>query len=334
MVESQLPVGDAGEFVVYGFSPDGGWLAYSPRRIFIDPDYGLETSTINLLSNTGEQIENPIDVSRFEGTEGDVGYFVRLSQNSYWINNQLLYTPLGSIPKPGEGTMGTSIPAILDPFSGKWEGGWIDTLPYRNKILPSRFGVNEIAVSPDLARALYPTNRSGIVLYDLLNNQILWKDTKFAYYSGNIARWSPDGTMVVVGGLNLDISDRVVSLISYSGEKLTDVIDSKFTINPYPLRDLAWSPDSRLISLVISNSPDEIYIYDVQQQKFLYRCPLAGLGGYYRKMIWSPDSKWIAVSDLDSPFLIMNVQTGDMYRLLDHASIAVGWSDKFPIEWP
>lgn len=341
LVESHLPGGDTGKFIVYGFSPDGEWLAYSPWQEYASPDYGFETPTINLLSRTGVLIETPIDVSLFDDTEGDNGYFRLLSSPSYWLNDQLLFAHLYSNPYPGGGSKSTSIPKIINPFTGEWGGEWFYSLPNRYQIRASRSGSEDIAVSPDLTRVLYPsyqnrTNPLGVVLYDLVNQKLIWQDTTFNHDFGSISQWSPDGSMVVIGNPGAGVeSDRKVMLISSDGSSVTEIINSGFTINPYPIYDLAWSPDSRTISIAIYNTPNkEIYLYDVQQQKFLYRCPLTLPSYPVYDMIWSPDSQWIAINADESPFILMNVQTGDMNQLLDFHSSVVGWSDTFPVEWP
>ena len=335
LTQSQLPMGLEQEFVVYDFSPDGKWLAYSPLHSSEDPSLRLfETPMMILLSYTGERIEHPIDVSVFEDELRECcldSYFDRLSDDSHWINNELLYMELFALPVEGS-TGGAVMPEIFDPFAGVWLTDWLDALSDRPGVGTFR---DDIGISPDLSRVLYPFISgegwgNGIILRDLTTKNELWFDPMFAYDYGILIRWSPDSSVVAVANR---LTSRLL-LISRDGDVREEIANSSFLGSGFNVEYLAWSPDGRYLALIDDYEiVNDVYIYDTVNDQYIYRCPLTELSDYFIRLIWSPDGAWIALTALDSPLQVLNVQTGEVIQLLDDA-IAVGWSDKFPTVWP
>jgi hypothetical protein len=313
----------------HGVSPDGNWVAFSPA-IYSEDIVAFASPTMVLLSSQGEHKEIPIDVSPFAGEEGTQGYFIGFG-TGYWINNDWLYLELISAPFPGEGTMWSYIPALFNPFTEVWNTEWLKALPDRYINRAARVKVGEIGLSPDLSTALYPTEGSGIALYDRLNNNVIWKNLLYFNYHGVSIRWSPDSAYVAVGNNYVTtFSVRSLLILSRNGDFILEIVDGKHPSNLYQLHDMVWSPDGRYLAFVFDSdftegSHHEIFLFDRTTNQYTYRCPLNDFSSVVG-LIWSPDSKWVGVKDSGSPMRVLEIETGKVIELLDRGSI-VGWSD-------
>jgi WD40 repeat protein len=101
------------------------------------------------------------------------------------------------------------------------------------------------------------------------------------------------------------------------------------------VEDLQWSPDGKYIAILVwegEATGESVIIYDSITQKYLSRCPIPRSDDRRPHIIWSPDNKYLAYVGVDYPVIIMNVQSGELFQLVDKAR-AVGWSDKFPVIW-
>jgi WD40 repeat protein len=323
------------EINVYGFSPDGMWLAYAPEEADSSTGIIFHTPKMILLSAAGERIEQVINIEGLEkelqercvGCQG----FEFFDSAGEWINNNLMYVHLGARSNE-EGGPFSSLPKVFDPFTGDWQDQWFDNFPGVYTIMPTRLDIHHIKLSPDLSRVLYPTDKGGIILRDVAQGIELWSDKSFTKREGEKIEWSPDSKMVAVVNKFLPNEHRLL-LITSDGE-VTELVNAEYPQSGLHVTGLAWSPDSRYLAYTADLDDANLYLYDTQTKSYVYQCPLPGIIGGYLSLVWSPDNQWIAYSyKATGAMRLLNVQSGEVIELLDDA-IPVGWSDKFPTEWP
>ena len=330
---------------VIGFSPDGTWLAYSPEEPEIDP-MSSTTRKIILLSNKGERIELTVEITGFQSEIGDDEYIDGFNDNlSYWINNNLIYAML-DLAKPNNSGPITNhtLTKFLNPFDGTWDSSVLEDLP--NWTPYWEMEDNSVGLSPDLSRVMY-MSKSGLVLRDREKDANLWVESSYTdkWYSGVLINWNPASTMVVVATWNR-IGDQVPPLMmSRDGMNQRWIGNNEFpSTNGFSVvRAISWSPDGQRLALAgQANLGDNIipylYIYDTKPQKFVYRCPIIRTANDLpQKIFWSPDGQYIAYAFLENnqedPLQVLNIQSGELTTIVQGAYI-VGWSDKFPAEWP
>jgi WD40 repeat protein len=243
----------------------------------------------------------------------------------------LLYTEIHTIFE--EGGVVFSVPAIYDPFKKEWQFDWFRELPDRYKALSSRIKAHEVGISPDLSRMLYPANNLGINLRDLNRNVNIWTDQSFLNPYAEFIRWSPDSQLVAAANLPLEPHDRRLMLISRDGQ-VNQIADATYPSPELSIIDISWSPNGRYLAVMDSHDITTLYLFDRESDRYVYRCPLPGIDNSVVRSIWSPDSAWIAFSPkTSSPLFILNVQTGEVIKLLAEG-IAAGWSDQFSVNWP
>lgn len=327
LTSSSLPVSEKGQYLTFGFSPDGKWLAYSPiidkssnGNIGINP-------TIELLSDTKEKLTQNIDIFIFEN-ELQVGHrVIGISGFSHWINNQFIYISLYS-QNPDPNTTGkiNNLPKVLDPFNGSWHNEFFEQLP-------NRYNTEAVGLSPDMTRALYVA-RSGIVLWDLIRGVVIWSDSTIITLNGALIRWSPDSSMAAYMNLFTPQELGQVLIISHDGMRIQKIKDPISVLPDVHILSINWSPNSRYLGLIGRNGVNtNVLIYDSKTSQFIYRCPININEDLIPQLIWSPDSLNVASSIYNSPLTILNIQTGEMVELVQDAR-AVGWSDRFPSLWP
>jgi WD40 repeat protein len=326
---------------VYGFSPDGNWLAYAPyidnptqeKIIFITPK-------ILLLSAEGEQIEQMISIdgldeelhNRCVGCQG-YHFWGTLGE---WINNDLIHLYLGASNNHGPSAW---MPKVFDPWSGNWQDQWYSDLPDLYTITPIQGGFHSIQLSPDLSRTLYPDEHGGIILWGNTQGTEIWSDSQFENDYGEYIEWSPDSKMVAAVNDFYPEKHRLL-LITRDGE-VTELVNASTPQPEFYAGSLSWSPDSRYLVFTgrIGNldqvGEDYLYLYDTQTKSYVYRCPLPGINDFtHAGLVWSPDGQWIAYQEQpNNAMRLLNVQTGEIIEVLKNAQ-PVGWSDKFPVEWP
>ena len=339
------PAGDVNAFLA-GFSPDGKWLAYVTGRpdpeLFLMGHMGaLVRSSPNSLEVLGEDTSRaPLDVLQ-------------------WVNERLMHLSLWAV---GPNQDKIKAYALLDPFSGEWRQELL-------QVLPNRSPRGAVAVSPDLKRALYVQDlshleegwRIDLALWDYALGRPIWRLPKVndflldsALPIANLMQWSPQGNMVAFLSLPsrtqeqgvTEVQPHQVFLLMEDWQTLRQVT-AFGAKNPdreaeYSLR---WSPDGRYLAFGVRGVdariyiPRRLYVYDVEAGQLVDLCPL--MGQAYRSVgnnmvAWSPDSQWLAyvpftdVGEVD-PLIIINVLTGEHYRLADFAGELAGWSDKFSV---
>jgi hypothetical protein len=316
--------------IFHGVSPDGDWLAFSPVNS-AEEGATFNSPIMILLSSDGERLEVPVDVSQFIGEKGTQGYFEDFARNGYWINQELLYLELISLPL--QGTIMSYIPKVFNPFESTWQGEWINSLPERYEIMPARMRGAEIGIAPDLSRVVYPAVDRGIILYDLQTNTVILKHVDFEHSHKVSIRWSPDGSYVAVGNhLAAPYQSRSpLILISRDGKIIKEIVNGKPSHGLGGLQEMAWSRDGRYLAHIhtshLDSIPYEMIVYDTAAGLSISRCPLFEMD-QIGNLFWSPDNQWIGIQGFDAPLRVMNVGTGEVVELRDEGRI-VGWTDQF-----
>jgi len=326
LVYSKLPVDEAQEFISFGFSPDGQWFAFSPLESSENGDPIFESPKIILLSADGERIEHTFPVESFTDELQIAHVLQGFSGYSHWINNTTIYAALYSMnPDPNTTRHINDLPKVIDPFMGIWREDLL-------KALPAMSSSYAKGISPDLTRMLYMSG-DGLFLRDLEKGVDIWHDDLFAGF-GALMFWSPDSQTVAYANLYAFPEDKSVVLISRDG-LARSIMGGALPLTGLLVNDLQWSPDGQYIALLVwegETTGESVIIYDFVAQKYLSRCPIRRSNDTHPNLIWSPDNKYLAYVGIDYPLILMNVQSGELIQLVDKAR-AVGWSDKFPVEW-
>lgn len=162
--------------------------------------------------------------------------------------------------------------------------------------------INEFGISPDGNRALF-TARGDIYTVPREKGKIR-NLTNSSGAHDRASTWSPDGKWVAF------ISDKSgkdeVYLVKPDGSdeaQLTNNADAyRYTV--------MWSPDSK--KMIVTDNSRDFYWLDVatQKQTKIDHSPVFPITDFN----WSPDSKWIAYTNFDSPQVtvikIYNIETG------------------------
>jgi WD40 repeat protein len=327
LVYSHLPVDEEQEFIAFGFSPDGEWFAFSPLESSSNGDPVFESPEIVLLSAQGERIEHTLSVEGF-ADELQVAHVLQgFSGYSHWINNAMIYAALYSMnPDPNTTRYINDLPKVVDPFAGVWRNDLLEGIPETSSSYPK-------GISPDLTRMLY-VNGDGLFLRDLEKGVDIWQDNNLFAWFGALMFWSPDSQTVAYANLFASPEDRTVVLISRDGTA-QPIMGHTLPLSELLVEDLQWSPDGKYIAILVwegEATGESVIIYDSITQKYLSRCPIPRSDDRRPHIIWSPDNKYLAYVGVDYPLIIMNIQSGELFELVDKAR-AVGWSDKFPVIW-
>jgi WD40 repeat protein len=174
----------------------------------------------------------------------------------------------------------------------------------------------------------------GLFLRDLEKGVDIWHDNNLFAWFGALMFWSPDSQTVAYANLFASPEERTVVLISRDG-LAQPIMGNTLPLSELLVDDLRWSPDGQYIALLVwegETTGESIIIYDFAAQKYISRCPIPRSGDRTPNLIWSPDNKFLAYVGVDYPLIIMNVQSGELFQLVNKAR-AVGWSDKFPVIW-
>lgn len=316
---STLPSEKEQEYYVFGFSPDGKWLAYTPVSYGPDGNPLFDKLSSILLSSTGKTIKNTLDSQELDDQLWEDFSRKMFGFPSLWINDDLIRTSrIVQNPGLGSGTI-FALPEIFDPFHGEWREDLLNELP-------DRYTTGEVGFSPDLTRALYETN-AGIVLRDLVNEKELWSDASYFAPWGITIQWSPDSSMALVVNKEVQGDKRQYFLIDRDGLHQQVIVDATFPYPEYQINDLHWSPNGQYIALSGFGDPS-LFVFNVTEAHFVYFCPI-----HNASIVWSPDSNQIAYSYRGGGMYVLDLKSGEAVELVKDG-LAVGWSDEFPVEWP
>lgn len=212
-----------------------------------------------------------------------------------------------------------------------------------DEILENRLPGSAFAFSPDFTRALYvragDLSDANLVLMDITTGKEIWQRDNYRYapisqvWSTTSIAWSPDSLAVaVVINDSTEPTSQASSLyiLGRDGVLSRRLMDGTSSSGGY---GLAWSPDSASIALARNVSPLgeigsslSVFVYNRSTYKQTMFCDYAGIDTAVhnlndQRLIWSPDSKYIAFGlghDLtrdDNTIVALNLQTGAMLEL-------------------
>ena len=326
-LESLVPDGQS--IFVFGFSPDGNSIAYSPIPDNKKSKFENVDPVIVVLGADGKRVEHTLDMGWPKKVEGDL-YELETFASGNWINNHLIFAYINSkIPddNPPAPQIGHFIPIVFDPFTGSIETGLLDSLS-------SVKGLTRYGISPDIRH--YLSNSNGISLQEIMeqgSNRVLWKAQSGSFTAFDPINWSPSGEWVAfamhVGELTEDNLPRTM-LISKDGKMAKELENPAFR---NWIKDFYWSPNSKYFAFIIPKNGvlSDLVVFDVKNEQLIFLCPFAQTVDHpITDLIWSPDSVWIAVSTYEKPIQVVNILTGQS-KELDLVGDVVGWSDKIAV---
>ena len=296
---------------VFGSSPNENWLAYSV--LSHEPNGEISNKfKLELISETGEKIEHQMDVSQFEDLF--MGSVFGGFGNSYWINDELIYTTMLVRDRSEYGSkLIDSIPVILNPFTGSWE----------ENLLLSQTGLNrkdEIGFSQDLQKVVLQGRE--ITLKDIKSDNHLWSTDKF--YLGipdSKIRWSPNGDYVAIGK---HFPDPIIFLVSADGKHSETIPIGNIS----GFVNFEWSPNNQYIMIYHSYGDNEkqFYLYDRTKGQLVLKCPVVEPWDVFYQ--WSPDSNQIIYGIFDGDLKILDIPSGKVAQLENKDVIPLGWTSK------
>jgi hypothetical protein len=298
-------------------------------EIFVSPDKKqvlYDNNYFTLLTN--EFIKRELMILHSDGTSHPVNGWESLAPFTIrgWRGND--WIELDSID--GEG--GTIV--LLNPDTGLNQRISIK-LPelYFEPSLPLWYGRNYPlpVLDPLITRAIYlrKSTEMQIALFDIKNEKILW--TRSITDSQNEPQWSADGAQFAIAVSPLGKKSYELFSITREGIEiqLTDIGKKYQNVG---IANIQWSPDNKFIAFGLDYDEDnyftpKIAVLDITKGKIIDYC----LSNLSATPIWSPDSRYLAVSIRDnttsrSKLVIIDNET-DYAFSIDPSIDAIGWME-------
>ncbi|GAP16020.1 hypothetical protein LARV_03815 [Longilinea arvoryzae] len=321
---SKQVIPDNLQSIMIGFSPDGNWFAYAPFDSGVTD--GIDHFDLTLLSAEGKELNQSLDLVQLEEYLQEGYWFMGNRIPSFWISSDLIYVTLYA-RNPEETSTAYRLgdfPRILDPFTGSWENQLLD--------LPEYDLSSPVGISPDRSRALY-AEMDGLSLWDYDRGETIRKYSFLIPSLEGLSLWSPDGSKAAYVNLNDDYSEMTGVIIKNDGSYLP-LVNKEFPKAGLFIQYASWSPNSKLLALAVAEGEDiNLLIYDAISEQYIHQCIVSKALGYDPALTWSPDSAQIAISSPDSPILLYDLPSGNIFELAQHGRVK-GWSDKFPLNLP
>lgn len=311
------------DWFIVGVSPGGEWFGY-----FTQSSLPEKKTTAHLISSAREAISVTLPILPALPTSS-MGYDWFPVD---WVNSENLLVA-GGVAMGGA----TNI-ALFNPFTGTWNQSPLDSLPdHRTE--------SGAAFSPDLTRALYVIEyNEGLVLWDVENQQELWRERLSSPYSSvpGLAPmdWSMDSSVLAFPLLSDDGQTERLYIIGRDG-------DQAWLIRPNVPKNssygFSWSPDGSYLAFVapLASDPEHIgiIIYNRVENTATDLCPLSEGENPISKLetngrlVWSPDSRYLVygmgqdVNGEDNRVVMLDIFSGEMTVLKEGPGITmVGWS--------
>jgi hypothetical protein len=316
----------------YDVSPlswDGKTLVLSYR----EPD-DVETLSIILLSNLGSFDLKKVALPNLWKNRDNMVSWIP----SDWVNDRYLQGRLYEEGSAGDELWET---LLLDPYELRWT-----TMSNINSTVNQAQG-SGFSISPDLTRVLHVDDEYHLILYDLIQNEILWKHDD---YDGVVPRfrspilgdatWSSDGEILA---LPITSENRTPALLLLS--KDGRIIHS-FNFDNYQY-GYSWSKNNQFLSFYedrcISNdcmdSAPIIRAMDIKGGSLKDLCllpdvtvPIGGIAN--NRIAWSPDQQFLAYtywsgSTSQDGIILQKVKDPQirMIEIDNDTMILLGWSE-------
>jgi hypothetical protein len=324
-VEIRFPTHEAVEPL--GFTEDGRLLRY----------VSLSSPMLGSLGRDGAtwQQEVPIDELLALVPEGyDPGGWSGFE----WVNNDLLSLAF-SYRESNQTEVFTNLKfqAILSWQAGAWQNELITRLPDPG-------AERRVFFSPDLRYAFYEQGGRGQVLYDTLEERVIWRAQPGAGFEPltrmqtayTLTVWSPNSQYLALAykderwqvdwhwdGLEV----LLVDVQNATSRTLADFSKGDGRFSP---ASLAWSPDNQYLAVQMNYGGEEtvMYFYDLEQDALILSCPLSYVGEPSR-IYWSSDSRGIVHSYMAaSEVTVLHLDRGVAFPLVERG-IVYGWDGRF-----
>lgn len=308
-----LPVLWDENYVFYGFSFDGNWLAY-----------GYRPSFTKLVSYDGKLKETNLNSEESYSVCKDTLEFPRRSSKDF-INEGRTKSTISSGPSRIFDLIGKpdQYQLIYFPYTEKLADK-INTLPDFNESLRSY-----VFPSPDNSRIFYiglVQNQRTYILRDSSLKKQIWSKLRTANWGyDRLLGWAPDSSKFAL--LTEHNGKAAINFISRNGDDLGFIpTDLDFEPYIYYLK-ITWSPDSRYFIICIPNFTDlansgTFYVYDMKSNKYTFQCPVSMVNPHWG---WV-SNKYIAYSSPVTGLVLIDPQTGLLMDLVDGKFL--GWSNK------
>lgn len=325
-----LSIPSDGSYDVSPLSRDGQTLVISHR----DPS-NAEYLSVTLVSSSGiiESKKVPLPNLKSNRTVNISWYSVD------WVNEDYLQGVLYEEGRTGDELWESW---LLNPYQLEWKplSGFVNDLNQANK--------SGFLVSPDLTRVLYVNNQYQLILYDLSQNKILWKNDNYdgvipGLTSPNLsdAIWSKDGEFLALPTTN-ESNGSVVLVLSRDGK----IINSANFSNH--LHGLSWSKDRQALAFYedrcvtadcIDKASPVIQLISMKDSSLRDVCTLPEntlpVGGIINnRIVWSPNQQFLAYSFWNGK----TMQNGIVFQKLNDPDVRIlqinnddlillGWSE-------
>jgi hypothetical protein len=302
-------------------SPDGKWLAYTNltrTKLFVEP-------TETLLTNE--------DLNRIVLNKGFSFFLLR------WVSNQNIL----AIYARSENSLW--FPTVfLNPFTGEEHEFSIEDMPnyldnhYGGAVFATHYQHSgELVPDPTMKKLIYPEKWGedyGVVntLWDIETEKPLARlNFRPGIYLDPL--WAQDGSDVLLVAPNQDGGEEWFLVTADGAITQVTQFGGFLQAHSYYLYDASRSFDGRyLVFQLIYNQPDEIIEYillDLKSNALEGYCiPLSTQNPNVKPPAWSPDSKYLVISDVDrynnGDVVLVDVESKKAYKIAKEMSI-IGW---------
>ncbi len=270
----------------FSLSPDGKWLAYD---LYAEDSVSLVVEpSSNILTNSsqGRIVWNPNQPTRLEG----------------WLSNEAAVLITYKDPDKFGSTL------IRNPFNGQQHEFFLEEMPDSLNYQPGMsgsylFAHSNLMPDPTLKRVVYPAvinNNFTAMLWDVENRKVLTSLRLYLDQWFNDPLWSLDGNDFILMGIDDTeqvewfqvTSDGVINQLTHFGKFLNDVKFEK------PSR--SWDGRYLTFQLIYNSGKNTKYlILDLKSQSLDGFCidSVIDQGGSLQSPVWSPDSRYVAITD-------------------------------------
>ncbi len=321
---------------------EGLWTQVSPDRKYVAYEYIKgDMGFLSMLNSNGRTITD--SEFRFDGLIMD--YF-------NWQNPEQL-----RILHEG---MGNKLSAqLLNPFTREraplrtdWNGAYAPENPYQDKLVQWEFDLPATKVSsvyganilydPSLTRVLYPKD-NGVVSLVNVENEAELASAQFEDW-GKLPSWSPDGQYLSI--VNHEGNADEFYLISRDGNEFQKITNFSEELDFASISESVWSPDSKQLAFWLNtktgeqeaSAQAELAVLDVATRQVTRFC-IQGISAFaprpwimgHPEPIWSPDGKYIMITQWDDPaspknyyVLVIDTLTGVVEKISKNTT-PIGW---------
>ena len=343
VTETQLHRSEEVLYDATGISPNGDLLAFM---------IALEEPALQITLVDAAMQERVVKVDLSVASFAEPGEVTSWGiGDARWVNDGLILADLWDMSDPDGKTIRL---AVTDTFTGV---ATVFPPGYAPEIAPLASAI----ISPDMERALYVSEDEAMVLVDLGNGEVLWRQENsasiFMIHSAAWgwtfpAAWAPDGSFVAYTA-HEELSSRLppawrngVFLLDRNGQANRPITAfSVMGFEDFGATGLAWSPDGERLAFlgwyleeIDDTAPLFLFVYDSGQD--ILQCVTAVVGDDISssRLVWSPDGMFVSyvtrsfddqLRRLEGHLHIVDLQDGVTYESNVDLGDLAGWSSEF-----